>query len=249
MPFWFKVLTSNFRPPARARTPRRCALQGGQVMVPGYDSAVRVCARRPSNVSRALLWLLAVVAGLLSIPQPLRAQSLTSVSNLGYQGGTSPFQGYITNAIAINTQTNKVYLALQNVSTPGSAGLIAVLNGTTYNGSTSEVATIIQDTSSDAYQPYAIAIDPVTNVIYVANTGGGSGNGSLTVIDGATDTYVGNISDPGSTPRAILVNSATNTVYLANYAGNSVTVCSGATRPLSGPITIGSQPPPTTADG
>ena len=179
----------------------------------------------------------------------LARATLTSVSNLGYQGGTSPFQGYITNAIAINTQTNKVYLALQNVSTPGSAGLIAVLNGTTYNGSTSEVATIIQDTSSDAYQPYAIAIDPVTNVIYVANTGGGSGNGSVTVIDGATDTYVGNISDPGSTPRAILVNSATNTVYLANYAGNSVTVCSGATRPLSGPITIGSCSATTIAVG
>lgn len=81
--------------------------------------------------------------------------------------------------------------------------------------------------------PSAIAINPATNKIYVANCGsgctGGNGNGSIKVIDGATDT-VTTIADPhGINPVALAVNPKTNKVYVANAGSNNITIIDGAT--------------------
>ena len=81
--------------------------------------------------------------------------------------------------------------------------------------------------------PRAVAVNPVTNQIYVANCGsecGGSGNGNVTVIDGATNSTT-TVTDPNATyPSAVAVNPVTNKIYVANcsYSGN-VTVIDGAT--------------------
>src|SRR5204863_3519406 len=69
--------------------------------------------------------------------------------------------------------------------------------------------------------PFAVAVNPVTNKIYVANTG----SGSVTVIDGASNTA--STVGVGSGPIAVAVNPVTNKIYVANQVG-SVTVIDGA---------------------
>src|SRR5438128_1164506 len=74
--------------------------------------------------------------------------------------------------------------------------------------------------------PYRVAVNPVTNKIYVTNYN----NNNVTVIDGATN----NTTDvaAGTNPIPVAVNPNTNKVYVANVAGNNtstVTVIDGAT--------------------
>ncbi|HWU37189.1 MAG TPA: YncE family protein, partial [Candidatus Acidoferrum sp.] len=71
--------------------------------------------------------------------------------------------------------------------------------------------------------PQAVAINPVTNKIYVANMG----DGSVTVIDGVTNHPTG-VYTGGGDPYAVAVNSETNTIYVANLGG-TVSVIDGAT--------------------
>ena len=67
-----------------------------------------------------------------------------------------------------------------------------------------------------------------TNKVYVANSAG-SNAGSVTVINGATDSYI-NFTDPlASNPQAVAVNSLTNKIYVANEVSNHVTVVDGST--------------------
>ena len=67
-------------------------------------------------------------------------------------------------------------------------------------------------------------MNPATNRVYVANPG----DGSVTVIDGASDTVIASVKT-GSYPQAIAVNPETNRIYVANNYGHSVTVLDGAT--------------------
>jgi YVTN family beta-propeller protein len=71
--------------------------------------------------------------------------------------------------------------------------------------------------------PKAIAVNPVTNKIYVANSVGNS----VTVIDGITGKTA--TVAAGLSPVAIAVNAATNKIYVANAGSNNVTVIDGAT--------------------
>ena len=83
--------------------------------------------------------------------------------------------------------------------------------------------------------PEAVAINPITNKIYVANYG----SNNVSVIDGATNTTtkVG----AGTEPDAIAVNPLTNTIYVANFGSASVTVINGATNKTS-TVTAGTNP-------
>ncbi|MBK6588935.1 MAG: hypothetical protein IPG22_11625 [Acidobacteria bacterium] len=65
--------------------------------------------------------------------------------------------------------------------------------------------------------PRAITVNPVTNKIYVACTGGG-----VAVIDGSNNSTSGGGS--GDRPYAVAVNPVTSKVYVANLGGNNVTV-------------------------
>jgi YVTN family beta-propeller protein len=71
--------------------------------------------------------------------------------------------------------------------------------------------------------PFAVAVNPVTNKIYVANFYGDN----VTVIDGATNET--QTVAAGTNPRAVAVNPVTNKIYVANYGSDSVTVIDGAT--------------------
>src|SRR5580700_9056251 len=71
--------------------------------------------------------------------------------------------------------------------------------------------------------PPGVAVNSVTNQVYVANYS----SSDVTVIDGATNSTT--TVAAGTNPYAVAVNSVTNQVYVANYTSNNVTVIDGAT--------------------
>jgi YVTN family beta-propeller protein len=78
--------------------------------------------------------------------------------------------------------------------------------------------------------PIAVAVNPVTNKIYVAN----QSSNNVTVIDGFTN--ITNTVAAGSQPAAVAVNPVTNKIYVANPNSSDVTVIDGAT---NSPTTVG----------
>jgi YVTN family beta-propeller protein len=83
--------------------------------------------------------------------------------------------------------------------------------------------------------PAAIAVNPNTNTVYVANYSGSS----VSVINGSTNSVTGTVNI-GSGPSAIAVNSVTNLIYVANQTAGNVSVISGTTEAVR--ITVGTQP-------
>ena len=93
----------------------------------------------------------------------------------------------------------------------GNSASVTVINGA--NNSTASV--------SVGTYPVAVAVNPVTNKIYVANFR----TNNVTVIDGATNhaTTVGT----GSAPIAVAINQTTNKIYVADEDSEDVTVIDG----------------------
>ena len=78
--------------------------------------------------------------------------------------------------------------------------------------------------------PVAIAVNPVTNKIYVSCLT----NGVITVIDGATNTTAATLTDPNASfVQQVAVNSATDKIYVANFNSSNVTVIDGATNSIT----------------
>ncbi len=94
-------------------------------------------------------------------------------------------------------------------------------NVTVIDGATNQVTATVAVGSQP--QPLSVAVNPVTNKIYVANFG----SNNVTVIDGATNTTT--TVAAGTNPFAVAVNPATNTIYVANDQSANVTVIDGAT--------------------
>jgi hypothetical protein len=107
-------------------------------------------------------------------------------------------------ALAVNPATNKVYVS--NYFNPS----VLVIDGAT------------NATESLAGGGHEVAVDTRTNKIYVAN------NGSIGVIDGATNavTY---INDPNANdPVSVAVDEVTDRIYVLNRLSQNVTVIDGA---------------------
>jgi YVTN family beta-propeller protein len=89
------------------------------------------------------------------------------------------------------------------------------------DGATNSATTV---TDPSAIQPQAVAVNPVTNKIYVGN----SVSNNVTVIDGATNSTT-TVTDPNASfPIAVAVNSVTNKIYVKNV-NFTVTVIDGLT--------------------
>jgi len=76
--------------------------------------------------------------------------------------------------------------------------------------------------------PDQVSVNPATNLIYVTNCGsscGGSGSGSVTVINGATNATT--TLNAGTGPAGVAVNPATNTAYVTNLGSNTVSAING----------------------
>jgi YVTN family beta-propeller protein len=151
----------------------------------------------------------------------LFASSLTSGQTLI----TNVSVGAYPVALAVNVQTNKIYVVNQN------SNKVTVIDGAT-NGTTS-VPT--------GNSPRALAINPTTNKIYVAN----DSSNTVTVIDGATNHT--STVPVGSYPCALDVNLATNKIYVSNYNSNSLTIIDGATNATS-TLALGRHPCPVAVD-
>ena len=84
--------------------------------------------------------------------------------------------------------------------------------------------------------PNAVAVNPASGWVYVAN----SGSANVTAIDGAT--HAASSIAVGTTPRAIAVNPVTNRVYVANNGSANVTVIDGGTNTVVTTVAAGGQP-------
>jgi YVTN family beta-propeller protein len=131
--------------------------------------------------------------------------------------------------IAVNPATNKIYvsnycgndLMCQNQS----AGTVTVIDANNSNNTT---------TIHTEFNPYGVAVNPVTNKIYVSNYCGNEDEffdclnaGTVTVIDGATNqTTTVNVE---YYPSGVAVNPNTNKIYVVNTCGSDVNCLSVAT--------------------
>ncbi len=115
-------------------------------------------------------------------------------------------------AVAVNPQTNRVYVANSGESS------VTVIDGA--NGAV--LATVRTGSNCNA-----IAVNPATNKIYTTNNFGHS----VTVIDGATNEP--STFRIGQGPRGIAVNPVTNKVYTANYGSRDATEIDGATNAVT----------------
>lgn len=128
-------------------------------------------------------------------------------------------------AVAVNTVTNKIYVANSGSNT------VTVIDGATNATTTVNVGTF----------PIALAVNETTNKIYVAN----QQSGNVTVIDGS-DNSTATVT-AGASPTAVAVNQMTNMVYVANNDGDpsgssgSVSVIDGATN-VATSIQVGPHP-------
>src|SRR5215469_1233645 len=134
-------------------------------------------------------------------------------------------------AVAINTVTNKIYVANYL------GGTVTIIDGATNSTSTIQVGA----------HPLAIAVNEVTNKIYVAERGSfpasGGDRGGITVIDGTSGATTKVVDPNAFLPRAVAVNSVTNKIYVANF--RNITVLDGdttSTTTVTDPNTAGLSP-------
>jgi YVTN family beta-propeller protein len=88
-----------------------------------------------------------------------------------------------------------------------------------------------------AAHPYAIAVNSVTNKIYVLNR---TTSGSVTVIDGKT--HATSSIPVGANPSSLDINMVTNRVYVANSDDGTVSVIDGAANAVVATVATGVNP-------
>jgi DNA-binding beta-propeller fold protein YncE/DNA-directed RNA polymerase specialized sigma24 family protein len=79
--------------------------------------------------------------------------------------------------------------------------------------------------------PGGVAVNPMTNRVYVVNSAVGEPLGSLSVLDGDSQSVIGTVS-LGRQPRCIAVDPVTNRLYITHYFSRTVWVIDGATHAL-----------------
>jgi DNA-binding beta-propeller fold protein YncE len=113
--------------------------------------------------------------------------------------------------LAVNSATNKIYLANQLSN-----------NVTVLDGATSITTTV---TDPNAVGPVNVAINPTTNKIYVPN----SGSNNITEIRGDTNKTVTLTGPNAGSPASVAINTVTNKIYVANQLTSNVTAIDGIT--------------------
>jgi YVTN family beta-propeller protein len=112
----------------------------------------------------------------------------------------------------------RVGLLALHCCAPGACAALLLLGWPLRGYSQTPVATVGAGTV-----PIAVAVNPVTNKIYVAN----NRSDDVTVIDGAANTTA--TVAVGAGPAAVAVDPVTNKIYVANIGAGNVTVIDGAT--------------------
>ena len=192
------------------------------------------------NVSRAL-YVLILIVSLAGLALPVFAQQVIATVPVGVEPASS----------AVNSTTNKIYVPNQcgNDATcayPYSQGTVTVVDGATNNPTTVNVG----------YYPSTVAVNPVTNTIYVANQCGSdptcASYGTVSVIDGVSNTVIATVTVE-SDPYGVTVNSVTNNIYVANSCGTdlscntysgTVSVIDGVNNTVTATVNAGAGPAP-----
>ena len=136
--------------------------------------------------------------------------------------GTGPW------GIAVNHVTNKIYVTCTGSDYPYGRlppfsiavplpipGKVFVIDGNNQN---------VVSSIAVGMNPRNIAVNPVTNMIYVTN----ENSKSVSVIDGQTNSVVKTIS-VRSQPAGLGLDTVSNKIYVANLNDNSISVIDGVT--------------------
>ena len=184
----------------------------------------------------------------------------TAVCNAAHRGGCDRAWptvrvGNHAQDLRVNIATDTVYVVNTNDNT------VSVINGATCNALTSAGCNQTAATVDVGNGPVALAVDRLTDTVYVAN----SGDNTVSVIDGATcnSTRPAGCSQTpptvavGSGPSGVAVDQATNTVYVTNNNTNTLSMIDGATcngadqggcTQTAGTVTVGNSPYPIAVD-
>jgi len=128
-------------------------------------------------------------------------------------------------AVAVNSVTDKIYVVNNNRFGFSNT---TIGNITVVDGASNTTSTVIDP---NAMKPAAVAVNPVTNTIYIANLGGypGPNHGNVTVIDGASNNAT-TLTDPNAlAPASLAVNTVTNRIYVANLNDSALSGSGGIT--------------------
>jgi YVTN family beta-propeller protein len=92
-----------------------------------------------------------------------------------------------------------------------------------------------------------VAVHPAGTFVYVTNAGSfapyvkGKANGSVSVINTATNTVVATVP-VGNAPHGVAVRPAGTFLYVANFGSNSVSVIDTTTNMVTATIKVGDGP-------
>jgi len=152
-----------------------------------------------------------------------------NVTNIRFEtspNGTSPNgispNGTSPNRIAINPETNKIYVANSGSNT------VSVIDG--YDNKINYIPV--------KRYPTGIAINPETNKIYVAN----SGSNTVSVIDANNNNKLYDIA-VGKYPSGVAAGTLKGNIYVINYHSNTVSTINGSSdKKVSNDISVGKNP-------
>ena len=170
--------------------------------------------------------MLALAALLLAVPAALGAPSPSSHPQIEVGG--------FPTGIALDPRTDTIYVG------NGTTGTLSVIDGRSCNAGNMRGCKRRVAAATAGLDPIGIAIDSVTNTLYVANA-----SGTVAVVDGArcnAGRTVGCRTRPalvrvGKMPQFLAVDPASHSVYVANSESNTISVID--TRTCNASVTSG----------
>jgi YVTN family beta-propeller protein len=134
-------------------------------------------------------------------------------------------------------RTPLLHLLLLALVATLAAGIISTDGGRSPTASASGGVAVVDTIRTGFAEPVAVAVNPDTNRIYVANLM----SGSVSVIDGASNTVSASVA-VGIYPLSVAVDPYTNRIYVANANSGSVSIIDGDTNTVLGDIAVGDYP-------
>ena len=138
----------------------------------------------------------------------------------------------------------------RNFSSPVTYTVTAA-DGSTKNYTVTVTAngTLAGSSFTTGTSPFAVAVDPVANILYVVNYG----SNSVTFFNATTGAHLfGDLASSsfatGSNPYSIALNTSVNTIYITNAFSNTVTYLDATTGALKGTYPVGSYPKGVSVD-
>jgi YVTN family beta-propeller protein len=104
------------------------------------------------------------------------------------------------------------------------------------------IVSVDQRIVSVGNSPTSVAVDPNTNMVYVANYD----SNTTSIINGATNSVVDTVP-VGQLPAGVAINPNTNLIYVANWHSNTVSIINGTTNSVVDTVPVGQSSPTSVA--